>query len=56
MLPLQLLSFMDKINDWDEKLKHMIKIDTSDLGFGLLFLLVALFVTFWVVGELNKKG
>ena len=56
MLPLQLLSFMDKINEWDEKLKEMIKIDTSELGFGIIFLLVILFVKFWVVGELNKKG
>ena len=47
---------MSKINEWDEKLKEAIKIDTSNVGFGILFLFVCLGVTFWAVGELNKKG
>ena len=56
MLPLQLLDFMDKVNEWDQKLKEMIKVDTSEFGFGVVFIFACLFITFWVVGQLNKKG
>lgn len=52
---INILGFMDTINDLDEKLYSFLEKYTSNVGFGTLILAVILVVSYWAIGYLNKK-
>jgi len=52
---INILGFMDTINDLNEKLYSFLEKYTDNVGYGTAILGAILLVSFWAVGYFNKK-
>ncbi len=50
-----MLTIIDTINEWNEKLNELIGDKMGNVGIGTLIFFGILLVTFWAIGALNKQ-
>lgn len=50
-----ILSFMDTLNDWNEKLNNFAEKHLNNVGVGTAIIGILFVVAVWGIGALNKK-
>ena len=50
------LGITEKLNEWNEKLSKFAQKNMDNVGFGTAIFFAILLVTFWAIGELNKRN
>jgi len=50
-----ILSFMDTLNDWNEKLNNFAEKHLNNVGVGTAIIGIIFVVAVWGIGALNKK-